>query len=113
MFHIFRPTDGLEIIPTPFMDVFMHSTPQKLSFGVLHMHVDRIITIFKICLLELVIFDTFRTSKGQEIKYSSCLRTYTHSTPQDLSFDVLHMQVDPIITIFKNYPYERRRPFCF
>ena len=81
------------------------------------MHVDpRSIKIFKICSLELtifVIFYTFCPSEGHEITYNSFIRANMHSTPQDLSFEVLHKHVVPIITIFKNHFHEANSAILF
>ena len=40
---------------------------------------------------------------GHEISYSSSMRVYMHSTPQKLSFGVIHMHVDPEITILSDF----------
>ena len=53
------PLTGHEISYSSSMRVYMHSTPQKLSFGVIHMHVDPEIMILKICPSELGIFVKF------------------------------------------------------
>ena len=58
-------------------------------------------------------FYTFCPSEGHEITYSSFIRAHMHSTLQDLSFEVLHKRVDPIITIFKNPSDEANSAILF
>ena len=58
-------------------------------------------------------FYTFCPSEGHEITYSSFIRAHMHSTLQDLSFEVLHKHVVPIITIFKNHFHEANSAILF